>query len=160
MLNTPESHIKFTDNDLIRLQKVQDRLDNYIKEIDLHAKRLAHLENECEKKEKERIYLDDMSVELKRNIEDSKKIASVLDIDIQTKKKTFHELEQTSKEIQDRLFFHEDSLKERELILVKKELEHEKKVEHLSKSIKQHEEKKAIVDKSHRTLKDFVNSLQ
>ncbi len=160
MIKNSEPNIAFSENDLIRLQKVQDRLDNYIKEIDIHAKKLTYIEGECEKKDKERTYLNEQSKELSKNIEDSKKIAIVLEEEIKTKKKTLEELEKSSKEIHDRLFHHDDTLKQRESKLVSQELEHEKKVESLSKSIKEHGEKKALVENAHKKLKETIDALQ
>lgn len=74
MINTPEQNLTISELDLVRIEKVKTRLDNFIQEIDIHSKKLDEIKADCVMLESRKTYLEEQVAALE--IEKANLIAS------------------------------------------------------------------------------------
>lgn len=159
MLRNTEPVLKLTQANLVREQKVQARLDNLVREVDIHTKRSTIIKTECVKLEKEKDYLYDQVYDLKGAILDLNSKMTSLNEEIVLKRQNLAELEEKSVKINASLFNREESIKIRETELFTLEEEYRKRVSDLRKDSEKLDEKKVLVDRAHRAFAEAMKTV-
>lgn len=149
MLFSSEPNVKLTLQQLQQLEKMETRTENLVKEIDIHTEKLRILHDDCLKKDKEIVYLDERIKTLTQEVSDleSKKSAS---LEILTDNNTaIASIQEKYEQIKSDIYTKETELSKRESDLIESERFHsESKFQHI-KEIERLEEKKALVEKAH-----------
>lgn len=152
MINSPTANVKLTANDLIRLQKVEDRLANLITEIDIHTKLVTNVRSEVNSLDKEKTYLEEQIDSNKYQIsvlqDKEKELVSTID----ASNKVLLNLQKKSKTIEDSLSKREEAVKIKETEIYTKESELNILSEGVKRTSDELDGKKALVEKAKENL--------
>ena len=159
MIKNSGENIKFKDSDTIRLQKVEARLDNFIREIDIHAKKLTEVKAEVSKLESQKEYLENQNFELNGQIFDLNNRLSSIKNELSLSTQKLEDTENRAKEINNGLILREQLLSEREKDCVHGENDLEKKLISYKKDSESLKEEKVLVEKAHKAIDTAIKSV-
>jgi chromosome segregation ATPase len=160
MITSHGENIFYSEQEKRRVQKVEDRLNNFVAEIDKHKKELSQIEATCIERANKSEELSQWITDFTRVKESLKSEIESLEIRKKKLNKELSESEERMKVIGDYLHKKENELKDREATLNQEESNHAQRISDFETESQKLESKKVLVAEAQRTLQDAIHKIQ